>query len=160
MFDREARILKTLQDYAGAMLDDVRQEEMCLQPTPSANHAAWIIGHLAYAADMHSKYAGAEPKLDATWETRFGLGSSPSASLEDYPPKAELIQSWHKANDNLIAAANSADPDLLNQPTQGPLSETLPTVADFLAFSMTGHTATHIGQLSAWRRAIGRPKMF
>ena len=159
MFEREAQILRTLQDYGDAMLRDIADDEMCLQPTPGCNHAAWIVGHLAYAADMHSRYAGAAPILDG-WTPLFGMGSLPKPSMDAYPGKDELIQAWHDANTRIVAAARSAGADLLGQPTQGPLVETLPTVADFLAFSMTGHTATHLGQLSAWRRAIGRPKMF
>lgn len=159
MFDREAKILRTLQDYGDALMQDLHAEEMCSQPTPDCNHAAWLVGHLAYAADAHSQYAGETPRLDS-WQSLFGMGSTPKPSMQAYPTKDELIDAWHDANERLVAAAKGAGPVLLDQPTLGPLVETLPTVADFLAFSMTGHTATHVGQLSAWRRAIGRPKLF
>ncbi len=159
MFEREAQILRTLQDYGDALLRDIADDEMCLQPTPGCNHAAWIMGHLAISADQHGTYAGAERRLEA-WDAIFDMGTTPTPSMDAYPAKDELAQAWHDANTRIVAAGQSAGPDLLGQPTQGPLGETLPTVADFLAFSMTGHTATHLGQLSAWRRAIGRPKMF
>lgn len=141
------------------MLGDLKLDEMCLQPTPGCNHAAWIVGHLAIAADTHGQYAGAE-RLLSDWDPLFGMGSTPKPSSGEYPAKGELIATWHRANERIVTAAQGADEVLLCKPTQGPLAATLPTVADFLAFSMTGHAATHIGQLSAWRRAIGRPNMF
>lgn len=159
MFEREVKVLKTMQAYADTLLSDLKPVEMCLQPTPGGNHAAWIVGHLAVAADTHSQYAGAARRLES-WDPLFGMGSSPTSLPEDYPSKNDLIGGWHQANERIATAAQGADPALLGRPTQGPLAATLPTVADFLAFSMTGHTATHLGQLSAWRRAIGRPPLF
>ena len=159
MFEREAKILKTLQDYGDALLSDIRPDEMCLQPIPGGNHPAWIVGHLAIAADTHSTYAGATRRLEA-WDAIFDMGTAPEPSTSKYPAKDELVEAWHSANAQLVAAANQASADVLGQATLGPLVETLPTYADFLAFSMTGHTATHLGQLSSWRRAVGRPPLF
>lgn len=159
MFDKEVKILRFMQGYGDMLLGDIEPQDMCLQPTPGCNHPAWLIGHLAIATDAHSEYAGSPPQLQA-WRPMFGMGTSPQPSVEGYPAKDELMQAWHAANERLISAATSASPEMLNLPTEGPLAEVFPKVSDFLAFSMTGHTSMHLGQLSAWRRAAGRPPLF
>lgn len=159
MFDKEIQVLRFMQQYGDDLLADIEPEDMCKQPEPGMTHPAWIIGHLAIAADGHSKYAGGEPCLGA-WHERFGMGTQMTTDLAAYPPKSELTREWHAANQRLIDAVSTADPALLQEPTQGPLGKSFPTAGDFLAFSMTGHTSLHLGQLSAWRRADGRPSLF
>lgn len=159
MFDEEIKILRFMQGYGDSLLADIEPEDMCRQPVAGINHPAWIIGHLAIAADGHSKYAGGEPRLEA-WHDRFNFGTKMTENLSDYPAKDELMREWHEANARLITAVSSANAAMLDAPTQGPLGQSLPTVGDFLAFSMTGHTSLHLGQLSAWRRADGRPPLF
>ena len=148
-----------MQGFGDSLLADIAPEDMCKQPEPGMNHPAWIIGHLAIASDGHSKYAGGEPRL-AAWRERFDFGTQLTQNLDDYPAKDELVGEWHAANERLINAVSTAEPAMLEEPTQGPLGESLPTVGDFLVFSMTGHTSLHLGQLSAWRRADGRPPLF
>lgn len=159
MFEDEARVLRFMQGYGDMLLADVEPEDMCRQPVAGMNHPAWIVGHLAMSADQHSVSAGGRRELKA-WGERFGFGSEPTAEADAYPGKDELIEAWHDANERLIAAAQSATEAQLAAPTHGPLGEAYPTVAHFLTFSMTGHTSLHLGQLSAWRRADGRPRLF
>lgn len=158
-FDSPTKVLRMMQAYGDSLCADIPAEDFCKQPVAGMNHPAWTLGHLAFAADRHSRYAGGEPQL-TDWETLFGLGSQPSDDPTVYPSKEQLIAAWHAANDRLLAAIESADPARFEEPTQGPLGEALPTVGDFLTFSMTAHTSMHLGQLSAWRRAMGKPAMF
>ncbi|MEM6751098.1 MAG: DinB family protein [Planctomycetota bacterium] len=160
MFERETTILRFMQSYGDDLLADIEPEAMCRQPVTGINHPAWVLGHLAVAADHHSQYAGATPQLGEDWNQRFGFASVLTDNPDDYPSKDDLIEAWHTANERLIAAAASADKALLDEPTRGPLVSALPTCRDFLAFSMTGHTSMHLGQLSAWRRADGRKPLF
>lgn len=159
VFEEAIKILRFMQGYGDDLVKDVAPEDFCRQPLPGMNHPAWIIGHLAVAADGHSYYAGGQPQLRQYRDT-LGFNSTPSPDPADYPPKDELLTMWHAANERFIAAVLSADPQLLEKPTQGPLQEPLPNTRDFLTFSMTSHTSLHLGQLSAWRRADGRPRLF
>ncbi|MEO1236586.1 MAG: DinB family protein [Planctomycetota bacterium] len=158
-YDREIRTLRFMQGYGDDLLADIAPEDFCRQPVAKMNHPAWIIGHLAVAADHHAAEAGGTPQL-VGWDRRFDFGTEPSADPADYPGKAELIDAWHAANDRYIAAVSTAAPQALAEPTRGPLAEALPTVGDFLTFSLTAHTSLHLGQLSAWRRAAGMPRLF
>jgi len=159
MFDEAIKVLKFMQGYGDRLLADIGPADICRQPEPGMNHPAWIIGHLALAADGHSRYAGGTPKL-GDWQEKFGFGSKVTTDSADYPTKDELVAAWHEANQRLIDAVSTADAALLAKPTEGPLGKGLPTVRDFLTFSMTGHTSLHLGQLSAWRRAMGKPALF
>lgn len=158
-FEKEASVLRFMQGYGDMLLSDIAADEMIRQPTPAANHPAWIVGHMAYASDVHVQYAGGVPQLSG-WSGRFGRGSMPSDDPSQYPGKDELFAAWHAANNRLIDAVQAATPEQLGQPTQGPLGESFPTVGDFFTFLMTGHTSLHLGQLSAWRRAMGKPHLF
>ncbi len=159
MFERECTILRFMQGYGDQMLADIEPDAMCRQPVPGMNHPAWIIGHLAFAADGHARYVGGEPQL-GEWKERFGFGSRLTTNLTDYPSKEALVDAWHAANERYIVAVQAADPAVFDEPTQGPLGEHLPRLGQFISFSMTGHTSLHLGQLSAWRRADGRPALF
>ncbi|MEM1109932.1 MAG: DinB family protein [Planctomycetota bacterium] len=158
-FDKEIKVLRFMQNYGDQLLEGIAAEDFCRQPVPGMNHPAWIIGHLATAADSHAGEAGGQPELHG-WDKQFGFASELSSDLTDYPGKDELVKAWHDANDRFIDAVSSASPEVLAGPTRGPLGEMLPQVSDFLAFSLTAHTSLHLGQLSAWRRAVGMPRLF
>jgi hypothetical protein len=40
------------------------------------------------------------------------------------------------------------------------LKEALPTIEDAVTFLLTAHLGAHLGQLSAWRRMIGKAPLF
>lgn len=160
MFEDEIRLLNFMQGYGDALLKDIAPQDICRQPIEGMNHPAWILGHLAWVADRHAGYAGDTPKLES-WAARFSGGTKPTTNPSDYPAKDELIAAWHDANARLIAAASKATDETLNKPTPSDrLRLTFPTLREFLPFSMTSHTSLHIGQLSAWRRAMGQPPLF
>lgn len=159
MLETEIRLLRQLSDYAGGLIADIPAEKFAHQPVPGMNTPAWILGHLAYALDRHATFVGATQQL-AGWQETFGKGSTLAEDAAAYPAKEEIVAAWNDAVDRMIAAVEGADDAKLAEPNPGPLPDALPTVADFLAFSMTSHTATHLGQLSAWRRADGHAALY
>ena len=159
MYEREIKTLRFMQGYGDQLLADIAPEDFCRQPVAKMNHPAWIIGHLAMAADAHAAEAGGTRQLEGL-DKRFDFGTEPSTDPADYLSKEELINAWHAANDSYIAAVSTVSPEALAKPTRGPLAEALPTVGDFLTFSLTAHTSLHLGQLSAWRRAQGLSRLF
>ena len=38
-------------DYARRLVDDLAEDQMAAQPAPGMNHAAWVLGQLAYVFD-------------------------------------------------------------------------------------------------------------
>lgn len=159
MFEEQVNVLRLLQGIGDGLLADIAAEDFCKQPLPAMNHPAWILGHLTFATDRHATFVGAEQQ-HADWDGLFGKGSTPEADLGKYPSKEELIAAWHGSNNRIITGVQAASPETLAAPNEHVRPEALPTLGDFLTFSMVGHTSTHLGQLSAWRRASGFEPLF
>lgn len=159
MLEEPVRVLRFLQAYGDGLAAAIPAEDFAKQPAPGMNPPAWIFGHLAFALDRHATFVGGEQHL-GDWKEKFGKGSMPSADAADYPTKDELLAAWRGAIDRIIAAVESAPPEAFAVENTYVAPESLPTIGDFLTFSMTGHTSLHLGQLSAWRRAIGQPSLF
>jgi hypothetical protein len=150
-----------LLQYCRALLTGIGDERMTEQPFPGANHPAWILGHLAWAADGSLEKLGGTKVLPAGWTALFGTGTQPSAARESYPSSDELVRAVEQSYERLRKAAATAGPERLSQPTTNPrMKDNLPTLKDAIAFLLTGHMGVHLGQLSTWRRMIGLPPLF
>jgi len=64
---------------------------------------------------------------------------------------------WRKAHARLSAAVSTATSEALAQPAPERMRSRFATVGQMIYGLMTAHEATHLGQFSAWRRAIGLP---
>jgi hypothetical protein len=147
--------------YANALVKDLTEEQMVAQPVAgkTMNHPAWVLGHLPTACDFALSLMGQKGVAPAGWDTLFGMSSKPQNDRKLYPSKAELLsalEAGYKAAGEAFKqfpAAKHADPMPDN------LKQIWPTVGDALVFLLTAHDATHLGQLSAWRRAMGLPSV-
>lgn len=151
--------------YGQKLVADVPDDQMCAQPIPDRilNHPAFLLGHLAWANDSRASALTGQPSGTATnpqWKELFGMGSKPSADRSRYPSKAELVKAFEEAHARLGDAAAKATADALAQATPEPMRNRFPTVGSLVLGLMTSHFATHLGQLSAWRRAMGYPSIF
>ncbi len=147
------------RDYVKKLVADVSDEGMCSQPIPgiTLNHPAWTLSHLTPYPPMLAAMVKGEPFKDAI-DSPFAKGSSPSSNPRDYPNKEQILADYLLAHDTLATALQDAKPEALSAPT--PLArwqQRFPTIADALLYVGISHEATHLGQLSAWRRAGGRP---
>jgi uncharacterized damage-inducible protein DinB len=157
-------------DYARRLVADVSDGQWCAQPTPGAgagagtlrNHAAWVIGHLTQVADKATGNftLGLERRFPAGWDDLFHGKSQPTADRATYPDKAALMAAYEAAHARVADALRRADDSLLAKPTphEG-FRERFPTVGLALLHTMVGHECVHLGQLSAWRRALGLPNV-
>lgn len=148
-------------NYAKMLVADVPEEQMTAQPVPNRviNHPAFLLGHLAWANDNAVALVGGAPQLAHLKET-YGMGAKPSADRATYAPKSQLIDWLGQAHRSLLAAVESATPEALAKPAPERMRGMFPTVGTMLAGLMTGHYTNHLGQLSAWRRAMGLPSLF
>lgn len=147
--------------FAKSLLNDVPQEKMCQQIGGLTNHPAWLIGHLAYACDSFAKLLGVEPICPPDWAGLFRNGSQPMPDASKYPDKATLLAKLEEGHRRLAKAVADTPESQFNKPNPiKELAAALPTLGDMLVFAMVGHEATHLGQLSAWRRAQGLPSVF
>lgn len=163
MFDTEIKINLFLLGYCRMLLADIADERLAEQPLPGVNHPAWILGHLAFSADLAAVRLGGEKRLPAAWAAKYGPGSTKSSNRGDYPSKEELLKSVEQEFERARQLAKEATNEQLAAPTvsTNPLIRAgLPTTRDGVAFLLTGHLGGHLGQLSTWRRMIGLPHLF
>jgi len=86
----------------------------------------------------------------------FGMRSSPQGDAKIYPPREQAIDAYKLSHDDAELALVDCDPGLFAEDV--PLERwraSHPKVADMTVMLMAKHESMHLGQLSAWRRAMG-----
>ncbi len=146
--------------YAKQIFADIDDPSMCQQPM-GLNHPAWLLLHLATAADYAATLLGGQGVCPADWNARADTKKPLTQTRSDYPSKEELVNTFESAFRNAAALYETKSDNDLNQPQKLGFFETeLPTVGDMTTFLMIAHTNLHLGQLSAWRRAAGKAPLF
>lgn len=144
--------------YLSALVDDIPDERLTEQPGGFANHPAWQIGHLAFAADGIAEMLGGGPKaLDQAWTDKYGMGSTPVGDRGAYPTKGDLLATLDKARARLASAWAEASEVFLakTNPLDPLVKGGVKTNREAGVFFMVFHEGTHLGQLAAWRKLAG-----
>jgi uncharacterized damage-inducible protein DinB len=142
--------------FAKRLVGDVPADQMCAQPHGIVNHPAWSLGHLVVAADHVGQALGLSADLPAGWEDKWKPGSTPSPDTGLYPGKDDLLRVMEQQHARVAQALSDADQAALAQPLANEqMRKYFPTVGDFAIFLMTSHEMDHLGQIAAWRRAMG-----
>jgi hypothetical protein len=161
MFANESKINQFLLKYCQMLTADIADERMAEQPMTGVNHPAWILGHLAFSAELIVGRLGGDKFLPSNWADLFKPGSCPRAAREVYPSKADLLKAIEDSFARARDTASSASDEALATPTPNPrMKECLPTLRENAAFILTGHLGIHLGQLSMWRRMVGLAPLF
>lgn len=161
MFASELANNAFLMNYFQGLIADIPDERFAEQPVPQVNHPAWILGHLAWAADGVAGFLDAPKQFSDEFVAKYKGGSVPTSNRNDYPSKAEIIEAFVSANDRARQLLQSATPEQCSKPTgHARLRETMPTTDMALTFLMVTHPGVHLGQLSMWRRLIGMKPLF
>ena len=141
---------------AQRLVADLTPEQMVLQPSGVVNHPAWTLGHLVISANGLGRLLGLSPEVPEGWDTVFATGGIPSGDAADYPSKEKLLEALAAQHERNTEAVLQADPDWFASPHPDErLRQYFPTVGDVVTFLMTSHETSHLGQVSAWRRAAG-----
>lgn len=147
-------------EHANRLTADLNEQQMVSQPAQGVNHPAWIIGHLALSFQMIGGELGLKSWLPADWVGLFETGSDPATTGSGYPTKAELVHALAEGEQHLTTALGSMkDEDLDEVLPDEQHRYVFPTLGFAVLHILTVHTATHLGQLSAWRRMIGLPRV-
>ena len=142
--------------FAKRLVGDLSDDQMCAQPHGVVNHPAWSLGHLAVAADRVATLLGLSSELPAGWESTFKTGGTPSPDKNVFPVKDEILRVLAAQHARVAEALSTADAAALAQPHPNEKRrDHFPTVGDFAIFLVTGHEMDHLGQIAAWRRAMG-----
>jgi hypothetical protein len=147
--------------YARLLTKEIDEAQMDVQPCAGMNTPRWILGHLALCTDYALTLLGKPTRLPGEWHARFGPGSPvPRGGDGDVPTKLELLEALAAGHAAASAAAESAMPEQLAPKHSVEIKfvrELFPTIGELVAHLFTTHEAIHLGQLSAWRRAMGMP---
>ncbi|MCX5659032.1 MAG: DinB family protein [Planctomycetota bacterium] len=145
--------------YTQKLVADISDAQMTAQPVAgqTMNHPAWVLGHLCMASNGAGVLLGLPPALAEAWKDLFEMKTTPLADASRYPSKAEMLASLEALHERASIRVLKTSPDELGQPSPERARARFPSIGDFVAFLMTSHETTHLGQLSAWRRAMGLP---
>ncbi len=139
------------------MVQDIPTDKLTYQPVPNANHALWILGHLARSDDLfQSELGGRKSVLDASWAKVFDTGTKPVSDRKTYPPIEQIKVGLDRSHKALVEWLASLDEQKLASPLPGDWAKFAPTYGD-VAGSITWHEGFHAGQLSVIRRGLGLP---
>jgi hypothetical protein len=129
-----------------------------------SNHPAFIVGHLALYPQRILQQLGqpvGSAAVPAGYEMLFKFGVECQDDIEGtiYPPFEELKTRFFEGYRAAIAAVEAAPDEAFDvpNPAEGRLRELFPKLGAAINFYLVGHVQVHLGQLSAWRRAMGMP---
>lgn len=134
-------------------------EQWLFQVSPGANHALWIVGHLANTDNFFLSLTAPEKCRDLTgFPAHFGLGSRPSTQLADYPAPEEVLAVFRDRRQALLGVLAELGDGDLSRATPAGAPDFLP---DFAAVFETAiwHEGLHCGQITVARRALGFPPL-
>jgi uncharacterized damage-inducible protein DinB len=147
--------------YAKKLVEDVNESQMAVKPSSGLdNHPAFTLGHLvtAYANLMNNltgEFILADGFKEIFLRTGPGDPTLPNADAAAYPSKEKLLEEMNKQHERLVAHLLRMDEKKLKENFEWRFSSFFPTYLDRITFLCVNHYAMHLGQLAAWRRAMG-----
>lgn len=146
-------------DFARGMtlsfLQDIPDDKWCHQPIPNANHACWVVGHLARTDSFfRATFAGQESKVPKEWDGLFGMGSTPNGDASNYPAPSELRDALAAQREDLKKWLASLSSEQAAKALEGDWLQFAPDIGS-LPGSIACHESVHAGQLTLVRKSLG-----
>jgi uncharacterized damage-inducible protein DinB len=135
------------------LVEDLRDEQMCLQSAAGENPPAWTLGHILLG-DVYLLSMLKVRELSADFVdllSKYGPSSNANSSIENYDSKGFLVERLTETN--LLRTGAIRQMKSLDQPTPDEtLVRTQPTIGHHLQM-LVFHEGHHCGQISLWRKA-------
>ena len=151
--------LETARGYANDLLSHIDQDLWFRQPDEGQNHIAWNVGHMAVAEyglclkRVRGDHPGDSDLVDASYFALFGKGSEPSADSHRYPSPDEILATFHRIHQQVLAEVPKYDDALLDESVEPP-HPMFKTKVGAIRFSPK-HEMLHVGQIALLRRLFG-----
>lgn len=161
MFEIPLTLYRFNLAYLHQLTEDIPNETFSQAAFSGGKPARWIFGHLAISHDFIFGLLGEPTTCPQEWMTQFGPGSDPH--ITGGPTATELLAAIHSSAKLVEQAVPRATPEQLAARHSVPIKILLrhtPTVGDLVGHLLTTHMASHLGQLSVWRRQMGYPVLF
>lgn len=143
--------------YAQRLVGDLSAAQFLAQPVPGRviNHPAWVLCHLNVYAEIVARVLRSEAVEDPLGRP-FARGSKVTQGSGDYPEPSAIVGAFARLHEEVGAALAGASDALFASPVPlERLRPVAPTVGELLVMLLIKHESFHLGQLSAWRRAMG-----
>ncbi len=139
---------------------DLTDEEFFASPVPGANHAGWILGHIAVSEDSLSAVAtGSDKRIPEATQALFGGQSDCSADRSKYPSRKEIEELYRQTRARTLEALKGFDEEKWDDPSpEGWPKEVFPTLGSMWAMQGT-HLFWHIGQITVSRQALKKKRV-
>lgn len=144
--------------YAEKLLADIPADRFAHKPHPTMSHPAYYIGHLSIYPDGILKMIG-KPELVAERDGYAELFRGGVECVEQdgrYPEKDDLVDYYFDRYRTIAGILPELSDSIMfeTNPNEA-MRDFVPTIGTAINFMMNNHHMTHLGQISAWRRAIG-----
>ena len=158
--------------FGEALLKDVTADKFAKKPVVNGkvidcNHPAWVYGHLAIYGSKMCDMLGipqGPTAVPAGWDEMFKNGTKCECETTGvkHPPMETLTSHFVNGYKYVISKLPEVDEAVFNKPNPGTgrFAEMAPTVGAAVAFMMSGHPMSHLGQVSTWRRCQGLGSAF
>jgi len=150
-------------ELAERLFRTISDEQMTAQPDGVVNHPAWTLAHLIHYYPAILSLAEGREILDPGKHPdapRYDAGSAPVDDPSEYPSRSELLTRYRRGHEDVERALVGADLVLLERPPGlARWAQGFGSTARALGYLMVFHEADHLGQLAAWRRAMGWPPL-
>ena len=147
--------------YAEKLVADIPADKFGHMPHPTMNHPAFCMGHLSLYPNRLFTLIGQPNKISEKkgWPELFQSGV---ACVEDdgrYPKKDEIVAFYVERYNAIIKTLETTSEEMYarENPMEGRMKEVFPFIGLAINFMLNNHAMMHLGQVSAWRRAMGLP---
>ena len=146
--------------YLLGLLETLSDDHMTARAAGVGNHAAWVMGHLAYADDLFVSAFRDEPGTVPTgYAEQFGPGTVVSNNASDYPGRAELLAQLASTRDRTLEWTKTLDGDAAWQAAPEAIASVAPN-AIAAAHTLSQHEFLHAGQLTTIRASLAMKPVF
>jgi len=149
-----AMLQKALTDFSDA--------DMLVRPTPTANHAEWMIGHLCKSESFMLGACGGDTAdlLPAGFADCYPQVKGQLPEVANPLGKQALIDLFTKVRGRTIAFVKAAGEEALLKQVPSPFNKGSMTTVMFMLMMPSLHGSLHLGQIQVIRRVLGKPILF
>lgn len=150
-------------EYALGLVKDIPADKFAHMPHSNMNHPAFNIGHLAIYPNRLFTLIDRKDLIveNPRYTELFAAGVQCVEQDGRYPDKTEIVNSFTTGYRKVLDVLPTVSDEVLarQNPIEGRMRERFPLIGVAVNFLLSAHTMTHLGQISAWRRAIGLPSV-
>lgn len=150
--------------YADALVKTIPADRFDHMPSKGAgsevNSPAFNLGHLSIYPDLRILPLLGRDDLVKPLPYSADLFKAGTPCVEEpgrYPNKDLIVSTFVDRYRAAIDALESVSDEryLLPNPVEGRMRELFPHIGSAVTFLLVGHTQSHLGQISVWRRLMG-----